>query len=187
MANGTGISGQVYSDLVTVQANGASYRPEISADGRYITFGSDATNLVSGDTNNTGDTFVYDLVTQSIERVSVDAQGNQTYGNATLGNAVGGGGPIVNFGGVTIDGQGALQLQPDGHTIKITAVASDLGGTDPLTLTLKVSHGKIALSGLTIVNGQDGTNGVLVATGTLAQIKRGIHDRRALHADRQRQ
>ena len=137
-AAGTGISGQVFSDLVTVDANGASYRPEISVDGRYVTFGSDATNLVGGDTNNTGDTFVYDMVTQTVERVSVGSLGLQTFGNATLGDAVSGGGSIVSFGGVAIGGQSAMQLQPDGHTIKFTAQVSDLGGTNPLTLTLKV-------------------------------------------------
>jgi hypothetical protein len=33
----------------------------ISADGRYVAFNSSATNLVAGDTNGFGDTFVRDL------------------------------------------------------------------------------------------------------------------------------
>ena len=33
------------------QANGASYEPSISADGRFVAFSSEASNLVAGDTN----------------------------------------------------------------------------------------------------------------------------------------
>ena len=36
------------------QANGGSFTPSISADGRYVAFHSDATNLVSGVTNEIG-------------------------------------------------------------------------------------------------------------------------------------
>src|SRR5262249_7571651 len=39
------------------QANGASSGPEISADGTTVTFASDASNLVSGDTNGFTDIF----------------------------------------------------------------------------------------------------------------------------------
>ena len=42
------------------QGNGESYRPAISADGRYVAFESFATNLVGGDTNGAGDVFVRD-------------------------------------------------------------------------------------------------------------------------------
>jgi Tol biopolymer transport system component len=35
------------------QGNNNSYNPSISADGRYVAFYSDASNLVSGDTNGT--------------------------------------------------------------------------------------------------------------------------------------
>jgi Tol biopolymer transport system component len=40
------------------QANGASDQPTISADGRFVAFGSRASNLVSGDTNGVYDLFV---------------------------------------------------------------------------------------------------------------------------------
>jgi hypothetical protein len=40
------------------QGDRGSYYPAISADGRDISFTSDATNLVPGDTNNDGDVFV---------------------------------------------------------------------------------------------------------------------------------
>ena len=44
------------------QANGDSYEPAISADGRYVAFSSDASNLVAGDTNGATDVFVRDRV-----------------------------------------------------------------------------------------------------------------------------
>ncbi|MEA2438103.1 MAG: hypothetical protein QOF65_2659, partial [Thermoleophilaceae bacterium] len=40
------------------QANNPSVNASISADGRYVAFGSSASNLVGGDTNNTADVFV---------------------------------------------------------------------------------------------------------------------------------
>ncbi|WP_432892680.1 hypothetical protein ACQPYH_17940 [Kribbella sp. CA-245084] len=59
------------------QADLDSWEPEISADGRHVAFTSSATNLVVGDTNNTQDVFVRDLVTRRTERVSVTADGQQ--------------------------------------------------------------------------------------------------------------
>jgi Tol biopolymer transport system component len=49
------------------QANGASLYPSISADGRFVAFQSQASNLVSGDTNNASDIFIRDLVNGTTE------------------------------------------------------------------------------------------------------------------------
>ena len=54
-----------------VQANGASYLPAISADGRFVAFESEASNLVKGDTNGVFDVFVRNRTTGTTERVSV--------------------------------------------------------------------------------------------------------------------
>ena len=93
VANDTNGSPDVFvHDLVTdqttrvsvdsdgAQGNGASSYPDISSDGRYVGFQSDATNLVSGDTNGASDVFVHDLVTQQTTRVSVDSDGTQSNG-----------------------------------------------------------------------------------------------------------
>jgi Tol biopolymer transport system component len=64
------------------QGNGHSYHPSISADGRYVAFASNASNLVSGDTNGASDIFVHDRVTDSTERVSVSSGGTQGNGNS---------------------------------------------------------------------------------------------------------
>ena len=60
-----------------VEASGSSSRPKISSDGRYVSFWSAATNFVVGDTNVSNDVFVYDRTTNTIERVSIDNNGNE--------------------------------------------------------------------------------------------------------------
>jgi Tol biopolymer transport system component len=74
-----------------IQSNGISIEPSVSADGRFVAFTSDATNLVPGDTNqcfnnlldvtfqpgDCPDVFVRDRVTGSTERVSIASNGQQ--------------------------------------------------------------------------------------------------------------
>ncbi len=67
---------------VSEQADGGSILAEISADGRFVVFMSDATNLVPGDTNFASDTFVRDLSTGRLERVSVSSSGAQGNGDS---------------------------------------------------------------------------------------------------------
>src|SRR6266446_5737670 len=66
------------------QANNASRYPALSADGRFVAFQSDATNLVVGDTNGMTDVFVHDRQTGTTERVSV-ASGGGTQGTGNSG------------------------------------------------------------------------------------------------------
>ncbi len=75
---------RVSVDPLGNQANGDSSKPSISADGRYVAFSSYASNLVPGDTNSTGDIFVFDHQQGTIERVSVDSLGNQANGDNIL-------------------------------------------------------------------------------------------------------
>jgi uncharacterized repeat protein (TIGR01451 family) len=62
------------------QANNYSDFPEITADGRYITYHSAASNLVSGDTNGLEDIFVYDRMTGQTTLVSVTSDGTPANG-----------------------------------------------------------------------------------------------------------
>ena len=57
------------------QGDDSSSKPSISANGRYISFASNATNLVVGDNNGDKDIFVHDLETGQTERVSVASDG----------------------------------------------------------------------------------------------------------------
>ncbi|MFK8114998.1 MAG: choice-of-anchor Q domain-containing protein, partial [Rubripirellula sp.] len=65
---------------VSSNANGDSRDPQISADGKFITFTSDASNLVAGDGNGVADVFVYDVINQTTTRVSVPAAGGEGNG-----------------------------------------------------------------------------------------------------------
>ena len=69
------------------EANGPSFAPHVSIDGRYVTFLSDATNLASNDSNGERDAFVHDLVTSTTTRISVDSTGNDGT-NGTVTDAV---------------------------------------------------------------------------------------------------
>src|SRR6476469_4969392 len=66
---------RVSVDSAGNQANGFSNAYSISANGRFVAFQSQASNLVPGDTNNKNDIFVRDLSTNTTTRVSVDSAG----------------------------------------------------------------------------------------------------------------
>jgi Tol biopolymer transport system component len=74
---------RVSVDSSGVEANGGSTKPAISDDGRYVAFQSGASNLVSGDTNNADDIFVYDRQTGQTTRVSVRTNGAQANGGSS--------------------------------------------------------------------------------------------------------
>ena len=73
----TNTTTNVSVDSAGNQANMGSDRASISADGRFVAFLSNASNLVPGDTNNRNDIFVRDRLTNTTTRVSVDSAGNQ--------------------------------------------------------------------------------------------------------------
>jgi len=64
-----------------VQGNGESVNASISADGRYVAFSSDASNLVTDDTNGSTDVFVHDRTTGEttlVSKSSTGVKGNNT-------------------------------------------------------------------------------------------------------------
>jgi Ca2+-binding RTX toxin-like protein len=91
------------------QGKGYFYNPSISADGRFVAFTSNASNIVPGDTNNNFDIFVRDTLTNTTTRVSVDSAGNQ-------GNS----------------GSGSPSISADGRFVAFTTNAFNLvpGGTN---------------------------------------------------------
>ena len=64
----------------SASGNGYSDNPSTSSDGRYTVFASDASNLVSGDTNGTRDIFLFDNQTNTTRRLNLSRQGEQTNG-----------------------------------------------------------------------------------------------------------
>jgi hypothetical protein len=77
-----GVTARVSLATGGVQANGASYYPTVSADGRYVAFESNSSNLIAGDTNLKSDVFIRDRQTGSTERVSVATGGEQANDNS---------------------------------------------------------------------------------------------------------
>lgn len=72
------------------QGNGHSETPTISADGQYIVFSSEASNLVAGDSNGHRDVFVHDCITGTTKRISVANDGSE--GSEASGGGDGSGG-----------------------------------------------------------------------------------------------
>jgi len=87
----TGITIRVSVSSTGEQSNSYSDSASFSADGRYIAFTSNASNLVANDTNNKPDIFVHDRITGLTERVSVNSQGQEgNYSSSTPHIAIGG-------------------------------------------------------------------------------------------------
>jgi Tol biopolymer transport system component len=119
-----------------VQGNSDSYEPAISGAGRYVTFQSDATTLVAGDSNAHTDIFVRDRKLHKTVRVSVGAAGVQGDGSSY-----------------------APAISADGRSIAFTSDATNLVSGDAngfsdvfmrdlkLHRTLLVSVGKAGLQG----------------------------------------
>jgi Tol biopolymer transport system component len=78
------------------QANANSTSPDITPDGRFVVFGSNATNLVAADTNGVGDLFVRDLKTGAIDLVTRGADGSPANGGS-IGPRISADGRFVTF------------------------------------------------------------------------------------------
>ncbi|MBX3440346.1 MAG: PD40 domain-containing protein, partial [Planctomycetaceae bacterium] len=83
---GTGTTVLVSATPSGFAGNGPSFNPQLSSDGRYVLFESDATDLVPGDTNNRRDVFRHDLQTGTTTLVSGGLAGamgnNHSYARA---------------------------------------------------------------------------------------------------------
>jgi hypothetical protein len=70
-------AGAVSTKLISISTNGtqgnnaSDYFPHISSNGRMIAFTSFASNLVDGDTNNTGDIFIHNRLTYETRLISI--------------------------------------------------------------------------------------------------------------------
>lgn len=92
--------------------DGASSTPMVSSDGRFVTFLSDATDLVADDTNGVKDAFSYDRETGDMVLVSVNDDG--TCGNAKTSE---------------------VSVNSDGQYIAITSAATNLVDDDTNSCT----------------------------------------------------
>ncbi|MGI5522832.1 S8 family serine peptidase [Micromonospora sp. CA-259024] len=84
------IGGPTPTERISVNSDGTqvsalAYSPAVSADGRFVTFYSDATTHVAGDGNGTYDAFLSDRWNGAVERISVSTEGVE--GNGVSGDS----------------------------------------------------------------------------------------------------
>jgi len=91
------------------RANWGSWGGAISADGRYVAFASEASNLVPGDTNGDWDIFVRDRFARTTDRVTVNSRGEQQNGHMWVPGAI----DISADGRYVVFQSSATNLVPD--------------------------------------------------------------------------
>jgi Tol biopolymer transport system component len=77
-----GVTMLVTQGLAGAAADADSRQATISRSGKWLAFTSDATNLVSGDTNGFTDIFRMKLKTRLVDRVSISSDGVESNGNS---------------------------------------------------------------------------------------------------------
>lgn len=124
-------------------ASGDSRSSVISADGRYVAFVSDASNLVFNDTNGIPDVFLHDLVTHTTTLVSFGARPyNKQFGGASESPRISADGRYVAFYST------ATNLAPGVPYFSSTERESDIYLRDAVAATtMWVSQGARALLG----------------------------------------
>ena len=91
------------TQLVSVESTGANSGDDLSvdasvtADGRFVTFASNASNLVSNDGNGLADVFVRDLLENTTTLISVNSAGNGSGDSTSFGPAISADGAFIAF------------------------------------------------------------------------------------------
>ena len=95
----TGTTTRISVSSSGAQANGRSISPAISANGNWIAYSSQATNLLGAgnDTNGLEDVFLYNRTNGNTTRVSVRNNGGQSSGGNSLDPAISSNGRFVAF------------------------------------------------------------------------------------------
>jgi hypothetical protein len=163
------------------QGNSWSGYSAISANGRFVTFTAEATNLVTGDTNGAQDIFVHDRQTGTTTRISVNSRGREGNGDSSS-SSISGNGRYVAFASAATNlvkgdtnGYNDLFLhdRQTGVTTRINVSSSGVqangGGTSYL------QAGQISAGGRVVVFDSDATN--LVPHDTNASSDVFVHDR----------
>jgi Tol biopolymer transport system component len=132
----TGWIERISVDDTGAGGNGRSEPPSISADGRYVVFASQSSNLVSADTNMVSDIFLRDRTAATTVRVSVTSTGGDADGHS-FGPAISADGGYVTFtsraGNLTNDPSSpSLQVfltdLGTGTTVRVSQTAAGAAG-----------------------------------------------------------
>lgn len=133
----TGAVVLVSVDGSSALANGSSIAPSISADGRYVSFFSEASNLTAFDTNAAFDVFLRDIASGTTTLVSQALGGPQSGNGASLQQCISGDGRYVAFYSTSTD-----------------LVAVDLNGTTLDAFVFDRTTGAIELASLSSAGAQ---------------------------------
>lgn len=95
--------------------NHSSANGIMTANGRYVAFASEATNLVANDANEQVDVFVRDRAARTTERVSITSNGSE--GNGDSGT--------LAFSGIASWGE-QISISDDGRSVVFTSFADNL-------------------------------------------------------------
>jgi len=123
------------------QANADSMDPSISADGRFVAFISEATNLVAADTNGYPDVLLRDRLTGITERISVSSAGEQANGKSYYYSW---GGPSVTADGMLVAfTSAASNLVPGDTNAQLDVFVRDRssGATERVSVTSAGAQG----------------------------------------------
>ncbi len=157
-----GITERASVDSAGLGGNRTSDFPSISADGQFVAFSSQATNLVAGDTNGREDIFVHDRQTGATERVSVSTAGLQANNaSRSFTFAMSGNGRFVAYGSsatnlVTGDTNGQRDIFVfDRLTGTTERVSVATGGTEADDGSDEMS---VSADGTFVAFGSDATN-----------------------------
>lgn len=128
---------RVSVDSAGGEANNGSSGSAISANGRYVAFSSDASNLVADDTNNTTDIFLRDLQLGTTTRISVSSSGEEANNYSESRIAISGDGRFVAF-----ESQASNLVGDDANGVADIFVRDTLSGTTELVS--RASDGAVA-------------------------------------------
>ena len=157
-------------------ANARSMEPTISPDGRYVTFTSDASNLVAGDTNGKPDAFIRDRQAGTTERISVSSLGAEGNGNAEGPYPMSSDGRFIGFSSratnlVSADNNAARDVfirdRQSGTTVRVSVTSGGLEGGGYSKLKSITSDGSLILFQTSSDNLVGSGDGIVLAENPL--------------------
>ena len=146
----TGVTTRVSVSSQGTQADGDSFEPHISGDGRFVVFESAATNLVPGDTNGNRDAFLHDRQNGTTIRLLAAGALEQRFGEPE---------PRISADGSTIAFTGfvppsALPLLEGGRSGPVQCVIAD---ACPATFLYETATGTTTLVSAALPGSQLGS------------------------------
>ena len=153
------------------QATGASRAPDISDDGRFVAFETDAPNLTAGDTDTTTDIVVRDRTLGTTTLASVTTTGAPIV-DPTVRPVLSGDGHVVAFVTRTVFQAVTVDVGPSIHNVTTGVTRTVANALFPTSVALSDDGSRILYTQLTPdITGQNATFSVqVVASDTSALI-----------------